>query len=335
MNDFYAEIRELKLRDPFGLSRGNKQFVRNLFVRINNRWGEGAPIYYQGQQAEAMLSMFNQWAESSSELDDSIELVIDDLMLRFPGQAGLAMAVDSALHDKVARDAGSPLHEYLAIPWREPMVSSFTIGLDEPDVVLEKVDRAASYPILKIKTGSDDDISLLKAIREETDKLLRIDANEGWTLDQTLYYLPILEDMGVELIEQPLSRSEVKRYRVLHQKNPTKIPIFIDEGLYGPDTLDDWSGCVDGINVKLAKCGGITRALKLIERARQLNLRIMLGCMIESSLAITAAAHLAPLADYLDLDGAALLSNDPYEGMVLRNGEIVMPQRPGIGIKSI
>ncbi len=335
MNDFHAEITELKLREPFGLSRGRKCAVQNLFVRINGGYGEGAPVYYQGQHAEDMISMFNQWAESSPELDASIEPVIDDLMLRFPGQTGLAMAVDLALHDKMSIDAGTPLHDYLTIPWREPLVSSFTIGLDEPDVVLEKVEQAASYPILKIKTGSDDDIALLGAIRQKTDKPLRIDANEGWTLDQTLYCLPILDDRGVEFLEQPLPRSEVEGYGALIQKNPTKIPIFIDEGLYGPDTLDRWSGRVDGINVKLAKCGGIARALKLIDRARGFNLKVMLGCMIESSLAITAAAHLAPLADYLDLDGAALLSNDPYEGMVLKNGHIVMPQRPGIGAKSV
>jgi len=329
--NFHCEIRELPLRDPFGISRGTRRSVRNFFLRIGDGWGEGAPIYYKGQTADAMLQMAQEWLAEKPDFLRPIEEIIEELLRRYPGQTALAQAVDLALHDAWGKRKEKPLYELWGWPWENIPISSFTIGMDEMEIVLEKVDRAEEYPLLKIKTGGPRDLEILQAIHERTGKPLLIDANEGWSAEQTLDYLPRLERWGVLLLEQPLPSRDREGYRRLRKENPTQIPIFIDEGAQGPEEVEAWAGLADGINIKLAKCGGMDRGKKMAEIAQQCGLKVMLGCMIESSLGISAAAHLAPLAEFADLDGAALLGNDPFTGMILEKGRLIMPSQPGIG----
>jgi L-alanine-DL-glutamate epimerase-like enolase superfamily enzyme len=197
--------------------------------------------------------------------------------------------------------------------------------------MLQKLEQAAEYPILKIKVGSSEDLDILQTIWDTSHKPMYIDANEGWTLQQALEYLPKLEAMGVQMVEQPFKRDDYTSYQIICQENPTNVPIMIDEGVQGPDDVEQWVGKTNGVNVKLAKCGGITRALQVIEQAKKFDMKVMLGCMIESSLAVTAAAHLTSLVDFIDLDGAELISNDPFDGMKFINRFIELPNRPGIG----
>jgi L-alanine-DL-glutamate epimerase-like enolase superfamily enzyme len=330
-----CEIRELKLKDPFGLSRGVKKTVRNLFLRIGEGWGEGAPIYYRGQSVEAMLKMAEEWFHSPHDLHRPIAEQVRVLFERFPSQSGLIQAFDLALHDAWGKREGRPLYELWGLDPKNAPFSSFTIGLDKKEIVLEKVRKAETYPILKIKTGGDNDLDLLAAIRNETQKPLLIDANEGWSCDQTLEYLPYLRELGVRLLEQPLPGHDREGYKRLCRFNPTGIPIFVDEAVQGPEDVEAWQGSVQGINVKLAKCGGLARALEMIRKARECGMLVMLGCMIESSLAITAAAHLAPLVDYADLDGADLIADDPFTGMKLQRGSMVLPKKNGIGAEPV
>ncbi|MFB3786655.1 MAG: dipeptide epimerase [bacterium] len=325
------EIRELRLQDPFGLSRGTRRAVKNLFLRIGEGWGEGAPIYYQGQSAERMESLVSGWLAEASDFKRPVEVILAELLERFPGETALAQAVDLAWHDGWGKREGRPLCRLWNAPLRGDWVSSFTIGMDNLETVLRKVDRAEPYPILKIKVGGEEDYFVLRAIHERARKPLYVDANEGWSVEQTVEMLPRLREMGVRLVEQPLPREDREGYRRVREANRTDIPIIVDEGVHGPEDIEAWAGLADGVNIKLAKCGGLDRARRMIHLARRLGMRIMLGCMIESSLGVTAAAHLAPWVDYIDLDGAALLAEDPFRGMILDHGRLVMPGRPGIG----
>lgn len=329
--DYRIQIRELYLSDPFGLSRGTRRSVRNLFLRIGEGWGEGAPIYYRGQTAERMEEMAREWLESEPDLEQHSARILDDVRERYPKETGLWQAVNLTLLDRWAKRSGQSLLQLWDIPRFNHLVSSFTIGLDEMDAVLQKVERASSYPILKVKAGGEKDLETIRAIHQQTHKPLYVDANEGWTLPQTKEYLPFLKDCGVQLIEQPLPSGDLEGYIKLRLANHSGIPIIVDESVHGPEDIAKWVGLADGINIKLAKCGGLSRARSMAAIAEENGLLIVLGCMIESSLGITAAAHLAPQADFIDLDGAALLDDDPFEGVTMEEGTLHLPEHPGLG----
>lgn len=328
---FSSEIKTLQLKHSFGLSRGSRSQVQNMFVQLHNGLGEGAPIYYHGQTSEEMLCLAADALQEAYQSTASIAELIENLNHRFPNQSALLQAIDLAWHDNQSKAANLPLYSFLNLPKPEHKISSFTIGLDTKEVMLAKLEQAIDYPILKIKVGRRDDIEILQCITDVCNKPIYVDANEGWTLQQALEYLPALEAVGVQLVEQPFARDDMQSYQELRLQNPTSLPIIIDEGVQCPEDVAKWANIADGINIKLAKCGGIHRAMQMIAEARKQNLKIMLGCMIESSLAVTAAAHLTSQVDYVDLDGAALLANDPFDGMKLIYGEIHLPDRLGIG----
>jgi len=197
-------------------------------------------------------------------------------------------------------------------------------------VVAEKVRQAGDYEILKIKLGGEDDLELLETVRSVTDRPLRVDANEGWSFDTARSLLTHLQSMGVELVEQPFPADRLEDTRELRRTSP--LPLIADENVGRASDIPKLAGVFDGINIKLAKCGGISEALRMIAVARAHGMSVMLGCMIESSLGITAAAHLSPLVDYADLDGHVLIVNDPFEGVAIENGRLVLPDRPGLGV---
>jgi len=192
------------------------------------------------------------------------------------------------------------------------------------------VREADAYKVLKIKMGSDDDREIIEAVRSVTDKPLRVDANEGWSLDQALARLEWLEKMGVELVEQPLPENKLQESVELKRLSP--LPIFADESVHRAEDIPKLAAAFDGINIKLMKCGGMGEALRMISVARAHGMQIMLGCMVESSLAISAAAQLSPLVDFADLDGNLLVSNDPFVGVTVQAGRLVLPDRPGLGV---
>ncbi len=327
----HCEIKELQLRDPFGIARGTRTSVKNLFVQLGDGWGEGAPIYYRGQEVERMLNLANEFLADNAE-SITPETAAQNVFAHHPNESALAEAIDLAAHDAWAKSKGRPLHQLWNVDPAKTPVSSFTIGLDSLDVILEKVERVNDWPVLKIKLGGDNDLEIMSAIREKFIGTLFIDANEGWGADQAIEYMPRLDELGVRLVEQPIKRDDIDGYEKLYNANPTTIPIFVDEGVQGPEDINQWIGVVDGINIKLAKCGGLARARQMIDIARKNGMGILLGCMVESSLAISAASQIAPLVDFADLDGAALLSNDPFDGMILDKGKITLPRGNGLGI---
>jgi L-alanine-DL-glutamate epimerase-like enolase superfamily enzyme len=235
-----------------------------------------------------------------------------------------------ALYDLAGQRLGVPVYGLLGLDPRDTPLTSFTIGLDTPEVVERKVREASDYPILKVKMGTAEDRQVLEVVRATSGARLRVDANEGWTPDDALERLEWLARMGVELVEQPLPAAMLEETRELRKRSP--IPFFADESVHRAADIPALAGAFDGINIKLMKCGGLSEALRMIGTARAHGMKVMLGCMIESSLGITAAAHLSPLADTADLDGNLLLESDPFLGATVKAGRLVLPEAPGLGV---
>ncbi len=331
---FSTETIRLNLIHPFRIAREVSDHKQNVLVRIADGEltgiGEAAPSLYYGENAESVLRAL---AEAPTMLGgDPLELedTMDRFVTRIPDDSSARAAVDMALHDLAAQRLGVPLYRWLGLDREKTPVTSFTIGIDEPETVRRKVREAAGYPALKIKLGSDHDLDIMRTIRSETDARIRIDANAGWTVDQAVEMVKRLSEFDVELVEQPLPPGSPAAWRRVREAAP--MPIIADESVLTSADVPAMAGLVDGVNVKLMKCGGIREALRLIHTARAHGMQVMIGCMIESSVAITAAAHLSPLADYADLDGNLLISNDPFIGATVQQGRLVLPEGPGIGV---
>ena len=329
------DLLDLQTRHPFTIARGSTTAYRTVRVRLSDAdglegWGEAAPSRYYGETAETVVAALARLAPALPA--DASDLAGADaaLLRASPGDAAARAAISAALHDLAGKRLGAPLWKLWGLdPARAPL-SSFTIGLDTPERVRAKVREAAAYPLLKIKVGTPDDAAVLRAVREVTDKPLRVDANAGWTAEEAVARLPLLEEMRVELIEQPVAPGDLDGLAAVHRAS--RIPIVADEACRTAADVPRLAGAVDGINIKLAKCGSLLEALRMVEAARGHGLTVMVGCMIETSLGITAAAHLTPLLDLADLDGAALLERDPFTGATIEAGRIALPTLPGLGV---
>ncbi len=325
------ETLTLKLRNPFRVSYGVSDTRQAFILRLggDEGLGEGTiPPYYRVDPT-AMTTCWQRAAESDAPFPNEIAAVerwIPD------GPPPARSAIDLALHDRIARRQGVPLYRLLDLPKPPALATSFTIGIDAPEAMAEMARQIADYPVIKIKLGTDDDESRVRAIREaRPDAKLRVDANAGWAVEQSIQHLRWLEKYDLELIEQPLPKEQIEQMGEVQRH--TSIPIVADESV---QTLDDVERLgvagVRGMNLKLMKVGGLAPALRILRRGRELNLRVMLGCMIETSLGTTAMAHLAGLAEWDDLDAPLLISNDPFDGVTFdRHARLALPDRPGIG----
>ena len=322
---------DLRLRHTFRIARGASDERRNLLVELEHDGlvglGEAAPIVRYRQDADSAARAVEAMA---GRLGDPRAFDAAASEAAVEGQEAAAAAVDMAVRDLAGKRLGAPLYELLGVDPRRTPATSLTIGMDTPEVMVEKVREAAGFEVLKVKMGSDDDRAMLATVRDVTDQRLRVDANEGWTLDGALERLEWLEKMGVEFVEQPLPADRVEETRELRKRSP--LPLIADESVHVATDVPRLAGAFDGINIKLMKCGGIGEALRMIAVARAHGMKVMLGCMIESSLAITAAAHLSPLVDYADLDGHLLLADDPFVGATVEGGRLVLPEGPGLGV---
>ncbi len=330
-----TEVLNLRTRHPFIIARGGRSEYRTVWVRLIDEhglegWGEAAPTRFYGETTETVLAALQAYAE---HLPPDPFLMEDaerewERALRLNPAARAALS--AALHDLVGKRLGQPVYRLWGLdPGRAPR-STFTIGIDTPERIRQKVREAEPYPILKIKLGTDRDLEILRTIREATDKELRVDANCGWTVKQALRMLPALEEYGVTVLEQPLVPEDLEGLGIV--RRAARIPLLADESCRTAADIPGLVGRVDGINIKLAKCGGLREALRMIAIARTHHLMPMVGCMIESSIGITAAAQLAPLVDLVDLDGAALLANDPFQGATIDGGQVRLPSGPGLGL---
>ncbi len=328
----------IKAKHPFKISRAVKQSVERVWVRVAadglEGWGEAAPSRFYGETAGTVVAALERMRPVIEGAEDPGKLETLERELRGAiGHNGSAhAAVSAALHDLVGKDAGLPLWKLWGLDPAEAPLSSFTIGLDEPDVVRQKVLEAAEYPILKVKLGTARDEEILSTICDAAspETVLRVDANAAWTARQAVERIEMLAAYGVEFVEQPLDPADHEGFRFLHGRSA--LPIIADESCIDSAGVPGLVGLVDGINIKLAKCGGPREALRMIHSARSSGLLVMMGCMLESSLGIAPAAHLASLLDYADLDGAALLAEDPFVGPGLVGPAIQAGDAPGLGV---
>jgi L-alanine-DL-glutamate epimerase-like enolase superfamily enzyme len=326
---------ELTTRHEFKIARGGQKNWEHLIVTLEHggRTGRGevAATAYYGETADTARAALAAWQPLLPDDPWDAEAFERRAFARVNGQRAAWNAVDTALWDLRGQEAGQPLWKLWGLERAALPESSFTLGLAAPEVMEKKIDEAMGYPILKVMVGGADDLGVVRRIRERAPgKRLRVDANAGWSRERALELLPALADLGVEFVEQPLAPEDLEGLAWLHARSP--LPLYVDEGCHlASDVARLFDRC-SGVVVKLVKTGGPTEALRLIHAARAHGLSLMLGCMVESSLGITAAAHLGPLFDTLDLDGHWLLARDPFDGVGGGEGRLTLPDRPGLGV---
>jgi L-alanine-DL-glutamate epimerase-like enolase superfamily enzyme len=324
----------LELKHTFRIARSADEFRESVIVRLEEGslegFGEAAPSPRYAQSADsaerALASLDGMILEPTGHIEDSIGRAAGVL----GGETAALAAIDIALHDLLGKRFGAPLHALLGLDPRKAPVTSYTIGIDTPEIIAEKIAEAEGFAVLKIKMGLENDREIMDTVRALTSRPVRVDANEGWTRDEALDKMRWLETQNVELVEQPLPAADLDGIRWLAGR--TSLPIFADESVHTASDIPRLAGAFHGINIKLMKCGGIREATRMIHAARSCGMSVMLGCMIESSIGITAAAQLSPLADYADLDGNLLIRNDPASGVKVLEGKLMLPEGPGLGV---
>ncbi len=309
--------------------------MTNLLVQFQHEgltgWGEAALNERYGHTPETADAALRQIAGSLPGDPLCIEPYIRGWLERLDHQRAAVAAVDAALHDWIGKRFEIPVWRWLGFDRSPVPLTSFTLGIAEPEQLRKKTQLAGEYPIFKVKIGGPRDVEMLRLIRSlAPHKRLRLDANGAWTAEEAMRRIPPLLEYGVEFIEQPVAAGDLDGLRAIRRSG--LCPIVADESCVKASDVPRLAGCVDGINIKLAKCGGIREAMRMIHLARTLELEVMLGCMIESSLGIAAAAQLAPLADWLDLDGHLLLKDDPFTGIGGEGGRLSLSTSPGLGV---
>jgi L-alanine-DL-glutamate epimerase-like enolase superfamily enzyme len=330
-----ARIASLELAETFTIARGSQDTADVVVVELRHEgvsgFGEAAPIDAYDESAESALAYIEGVGE---ELGDD-PFALEEVMQRLPAEQFAARAaIDAALHDLCGKLVGEPVWRLLGLERSGPP-TSWTIGLGDPDEMAEKAERAVAsgrFKRLKLKIGGRDglDVDRVRAVEAVSDVPLQVDVNEYWTLDEALDVLPQLDDLGVEYCEQPLRRGDEDGVKLVGE---SPIPIYVDEDCH---TLGDVAACArvaHGINIKLAKSGGIREAVRMAHAARALGLGVMLGCMIESGLGIAAGAAIGSLCDFVDLDGNLLIANDPWPGVELVDGVQTPSEEPGLGVR--
>ncbi len=323
---------------PFTIARWSTTEHRLIRVRVIDDdgiegWGEAAPNRFYGETTDTALAALERLKPIVEASDpwmlEDIEAEMNRA-LRFNGS--VKSAISAALHDLAGKRLGVPVYKLWGLDPAKAPLSSFTIAIAANDDELRtRIAEAAQYPVLKVKLGTNRDAHIIRTVREAApDKILRVDANAAWNAKQALQMIDVLVECGVEYVEQPLPPHDLDGIRFVRDRSP--LPVICDESCVTTTDIAKLVGVADGINIKLSKCGGLREALKMIATARAHNMLVMAGCMIETSLGITAAAHFAPLLDFADFDGAALLSDDPYLGATIAGGQIVLPTGAGLGV---
>lgn len=324
----------LPFQYPFTISKGTKTHQPSLVVQLEHRgfigWGEAPAITYYNITVDQMIEDLERkktFVERFAFMDP--ERYWHYLHHLFPNNPFLVSALDMAAWDLYGKMCGKPLHRLWKADTTHCPITDYTIGIDSIPRMLEKM-QEHPWPIYKVKVGTPDDVAILQAIRAHTKARLRVDANAGWTLDQALALLPEMESLGVELIEQPLAKeawSDMQQLRAT-----SAIPLFADESCVFEADVEKCAPYFHGINIKLTKCSGITPARRMIQKARNLGLKVMVGSMNESSLGTAAVAHLLPFIDEVDMDGPLLLSEDIATGLHFKEGRAIIPDQPGLGV---
>ena len=336
------DVIPLPTKHAFHIAREAKARTRvSVWVRVRDAggaegWGEAAATPFYGETAETVTAVLPRYAEVLEEAAagdlfavERMERALERSLGRNPAARA---AISCALHDLIGKRLGVPVWKMWGLDPAAAPLSSFTIGIDEAEVVRQKVREAEAYPILKVKVGTAHDETLLAAIRDVAPaKPVYVDANTAWTARQGVRALAMLEAYDVALMEQPVAKADIEGLKEIRRH--ARIPIVADESCETARDVAKLVGAVDGVNIKLAKCGSLREAHRIVHTARSHGMSVMLGCMVESTLGIAAAVQLAPLVDWVDLDGAALLADDPFQGPGLQgDGTLRFNQEPGLGV---
>lgn len=327
----------LRTKRPFVIARWGYAGHENVIVTITDDdgtvgRGEAAPNRYYGESPGSVIAALERYAAvvADAGTDWSLEAIEAALLIAMRGNASARGAVSAALHDLHGTRLGAPVWHVWGLDPAAAPPSSFTIAIDDEAGLRERVAEAAQYPILKIKLGTDRDEAIVRTVREAAgDKILRVDANAAWAPKHAVRMAHVLRDYDVESIEQPVAAGDIDGLRFVFRNSP--LPVLADESCLTSHDVPRLAGACDGVNLKLAKTGSLREAVRLVHTARAHDLRVMTGCMIESSLGISAIAQLAPLLDAADFDGAALLADDPYSGVSIAGGRIALCAEPGLG----
>lgn len=326
---------ELPFQYPFTISNGRtKTHQPTLIVALSlGQWtgfGEAPAIAYYDITIEKMVADL----ESKKAFVEKFALTEPErywhyLHHLFPKNPFLVCALDMACWDLFGKMKNKPLYQLWQTEWNNTVLTDYTIGIDSVEKMLEKM-KAKPWPIYKIKLGTDEDIAIVETLRKHTDAAFRIDANAGWQLDEALHKIPLLKELGVEFIEQPLAKDNWEGMKILFEQSP--LPLLADESCVFEQDVEKCAGHFHGINIKLTKCSGITPALRMIKRARELNLKVMMGSMNESTIGSAAIVNFLPQLDYVDADGPLLLSEDKGVGLHYNFGKMDVSGKPGLGV---
>lgn len=335
MNRLTWEPVTLKLRNPFRISHGTSETRTAHWLRLagDEGWGEGTIPPYYGVTTEAMTAYWDAAARRADPFpDDPADI---PAYVGTDGPAPARAALDLALHDRLGRLSARPLHDLLGLPAPRPLPTSFTLGIDDPDAMGRSAAELAGRSVIKLKLGGADgrDLERVAAVRAaRPDVTLYVDANAGWTADEAIAEIDRMAALGVALVEQPVAKSDYEGMGRVQAASA--VPVVADESVQTMADVERLAAAgVGGINLKLMKVGGLGPGLAMLRRARELGLGVMLGCMVETSIGVTAMAHLMGLADWLDLDAPWLIANDPFDGLTYDEaGRVHVPDRPGIGV---
>jgi L-alanine-DL-glutamate epimerase-like enolase superfamily enzyme len=332
---------DLPLKHVFTISRGSVAVQETLIVQLaaNGQfgYGEATTNSFYGATIENMSAAIESVRPviERGSIDDRVSLVAD-VAEHLPQEKYTKFALsalDQAIHDLWGKLRGAPVYRLWGLSTERVPMSDYTLGIDTPQKMVEKLQEMPGWPVYKIKLGTADDLGIVRELRRHTDALFRVDANCGWTAEQTIELAPLLKELGVEFIEQPLPPEDADGARRAFERS--SLPLVADESCITEEDVDQCAGRFHGINIKLVKCGGLAAARRMVARARELGLKVMAGCMTESTVGISALAQLLPLLDYVDMDGAVLLAKDIATGVRLDRGRCIFPDVNGTGVQLI
>lgn len=329
------EVIELVPKRVFRTARTTSASSRCVIVTLSDGaitgFGEAAPSRFYGETADTVVEVLESVRGVVEDCSHEAELMSDLTSRGLHGNPAARAALEIAAHDMMGKRYGIPLYRHFELDPAAVPLTTMSIGLDEPAVMLEKAMESRDFPMLKVKLDADTDLDVVEEIKNATGASITVDANCAWSREQAVEKAAELSRIGVEFLEQPVGADDIEGLAYVRER--TDVPVFADESCPTSAELPRVADAVDGVVIKLMKCGGLLDAVRMARSARERGLKTMIGCMMESSLAITAAAHISPLVDYADLDSGLLMRNDPYVGVRIDHGRMSLPSGPGLGVE--
>jgi len=327
----------LFFKQPFKIAHGVRTSTPIIITELEHEgiigWGEASMPPYLGETHETAISFLNNASKVLERFNDpfDLETILSEVDNIECNNSAAKASIDIALHDLIGKILNKPCWEILKADKNKTPYSTYTIGIDEPKTIINKLKEGEEFKILKVKLNGENDKLIIDTIRSYTNKPIAVDVNQGWKSKyDALEMINWLFDKNVLFVEQPLAKENIDDQRWLFERSP--LSLFADESVQRLNDIENIKNCFHGINIKLMKCTGMFEAKKMISRGRELNLKLLIGCMSETSCAVSAAAQLSPLVDYADLDGPLLINNDLFSGIKFLNGKIELNDLPGIGV---